>query len=122
MPKDSRTAAQRNRAIRQEALREQLSQQKHVEQVVENIEKIEDVEGFIKKKINEGLKIEQIIPLVKSNTERLKTATELRLKLVNKYLPDLKASEVEIFGGLEESPNIPDETKGKVIKLLDGKC
>jgi len=122
MPKDSRTAAQRNRAIRQEALREQLSQQKHVEQVVENIGKIEDVEGFIKKKINEGLKIEQIIPLVKSNTERLKTATELRLKLVNKYLPDLKASEVEIFGGLEESPNIPDETKGKVIKLLDGKC
>lgn len=122
MPKDSRTAAQRNRAIRQEALREQLSGQKHVEQVVENIEKIEDVEGFIKKKINEGLKIEQIIPLVKSNTERLKTATELRLKLVNKYLPDLKASEVEIFGGLEESPNITDETKGKVIKLLNGKC
>ena len=70
--------ANANRAIRQEALREQLSNQKHVEKVVDNINKIED--------LNEELDALAI--------QRLRAATEARLKLIGKYLPDLKATEL----------------------------
>ena len=70
-----------NRRIRQEALREQLSKQKHVEKVIDNIRKIESINPDDGNAAALELNI-------------LKTATELRLKLVNKYLPDLKATEL----------------------------
>jgi hypothetical protein len=41
--RDTRTVAQKNRALRQDELRRFLSEQKHVEKVIENINKIEDV-------------------------------------------------------------------------------
>ena len=70
-------ARNRNKAVRQEALREQLQAQGHVQYIVENITKIEDLTADIDH----------------NEAQRLKAATELRLKLVNKYLPDLKAVE-----------------------------
>jgi len=76
--KSGQSRAEANKAIRQEALREQLSAQGHVQHVIENIEKFEDL-------ANE---------LDNNSIQRLKAANEHRLKLINKYLPDLKATEL----------------------------
>lgn len=81
------TALNKNRAIRQEALREQLSKQKHVEQVIKNIKKME----------GQGAAMEP------TELNAMKYATDARLKLINKYLPDLKATEHSI-GGDGDSP------------------
>jgi tRNA threonylcarbamoyladenosine modification (KEOPS) complex Pcc1 subunit len=74
----STTRAQENKKIRQEALREQLSQGKHVEHVIDIADKLADVE----------------IKLEAQDASRLKAAADIKLKLINKYLPDLKAVEV----------------------------
>lgn len=79
------TRAANNKSIRQEALREQLSKQKHLEQVVKNVKKFE----------------EQGAAMEPNELQALKHATDTRLKLINKYLPDLK--QVEIEGGIEHS-------------------
>ena len=72
---DSRNKAAKNRAVRQEALREYLSNRGKVDYVFDNIEKIEKGEGDL---------------------QALKVASELRLRLINKYLPDTKHIEAEI--------------------------
>jgi hypothetical protein len=77
------TNAAKNRAIRQEALREQLSKQKHIEQVVKNIIKME----------------QQSASMEATELQAIRAATETRLKLVNKYLPDLKSTEFTGEGG-----------------------
>jgi hypothetical protein len=68
------TRAAANKKVRQEALREQLSSQGHVQKVIENINKLED-------------------PTIEVDVPRLKAAIDSRMKLINKYLPDLKATE-----------------------------
>ena len=85
MPKQGQSKAQANRAMRQEALREQLSKQKHIEQVVKNIKKIECLDHDSETFTNEVTKY--------------KIANEQRLKLINKYLPDLRATEHTADGG-----------------------
>jgi hypothetical protein len=72
---DSRNRAARVRAVKQEALREYLSNRGKVDYVFDNIEKIERGEG---------------------DFQALKAASELRLKLINKYLPDTKHIESEL--------------------------
>jgi hypothetical protein len=85
--KRGQSKADANKAIRQEALREQLSAQGHVQHVVDNIKKFEDLRRKIEPQ----------------QFARLRAATEFRLKLINKYLPDLKAT--EISGALDlDSP------------------
>ena len=76
--KDSKTAAHRNRAIRQEALREQLSQQGHEQYISEIIANLSDPE----------LEYDSLW------VQRLKAAADLRLKLMAKYIPDLKSQEL----------------------------
>ena len=76
--KDSKTAVHRNRAIRQEALREQLSQQGHEQYISEIITNLSDPELEY-----DGLWV-----------QRLKAAADLRLKLMAKYIPDLKSQEL----------------------------
>lgn len=85
----AKTRAQTNRGIRQDALREQLSAQGHVQHIVDNIKNIEelDIDG---EHFNNSL-------------NKLKVANEQRLKLVNKYLPELKAT--ELTGGDGEELN-----------------
>ena len=65
----------RNRKIRQDALRELLSKQKLVEKVIDIANKLEKGDC--------------------ENPQALKAAADLNLKLVNKYLPDLKGIEIE---------------------------
>jgi len=79
------TRAQTNRAIRQEALREQLSKQKHIEKVVDNINKMEQLDPHDDS--------------AKSQLDILRVANDQRLKLINKYLPDLRTTELTGEGG-----------------------
>ena len=76
--KDSKTAVHRNRAIRQEALRDQLSQQGHEQYISEIITNLSDPE----------LEYDSLW------VQRLKAAADLRLKLMAKYIPDLKSQEL----------------------------
>ena len=73
--------AAKQRKARQEALRDFLSSQKHEEKVVDNIKKIEklDVES----------------ESFSSELNKLKIANEQRLKLLNKYLPDIHHSTID---------------------------
>jgi hypothetical protein len=84
MPK---TRAQQNRAIRQEALREQLASQGHVQHVVEIAEKLSepDIEAL--------------------DIQRLKAKADIHFKLIDKYLPSLKAMELT---GDPENPVVVD--------------
>lgn len=86
------TSAQLNRQNRQENLREQLSQQKHVEQVIKNIKEIE--ETAFDDKGDDGEIDYKAMQAKQYRIQALKTANEQRLKLVNKYLPDLKNTEI----------------------------
>ena len=90
------TRAAENRKIRQEALRDQLSSQKLVEKVIDNITKMEQQGAAM-----EGQEL-----------QALKAATESRLKLINKYLPDLKAME------LTGDPDSPLEFKHALFEFV----
>ena len=74
----AKTKAQLNRQVRQEALREQLSQQGHEQYISEIISNLSDPE----------LEYDSLW------VQRLKAAADLRLKLMAKYLPDLKTTEI----------------------------
>lgn len=83
MSNRGKTVAQRNRAIRQESLRELLASQKHLEHAVELAHKIADLDEEIDA----------------HSINRLKIAMDAKLKIVNKYLPDLKSTELTGDGG-----------------------
>lgn len=76
----AKTQAQKNRAIRQEALREWLSEKCTAQHFVDNLEKIEGLDPESESFSNELAKY--------------KTANEQRLKVMGKYLPDLKNTEI----------------------------
>lgn len=78
----AKTRAQLNRAIRQEALRDQLASKGLVQKVLDNIDKMEKLAG------NDHFEL-----------TKLKTANEQRMKLIDKYLPSLKATELTGDGG-----------------------
>jgi hypothetical protein len=78
MMRDTATAKNKNRRMRQEALREQLSKQKHLEHVIELVDKIKDENN----------------PVADDMMARYKLAIDTKLRLVNKYLPDLKSTEI----------------------------
>ena len=81
----AKTRAQLNRKVRQDALRDQLEAKGLLQKVIETVEEIANPENEIDQ---HGL-------------NRLKIANEQRLRLINKYLPDLKAVEIS---GDENSP------------------
>ena len=74
----AKTKAQLNRQVRQEALRDQLSQQGHEQYIAEIISNLSDPE----------LEYDSLW------VQRLKAAADLRLKLMAKYIPDLKSQEL----------------------------
>lgn len=82
------TREQSNRRIRQEALREQLSKQKHIEHVLDILKKVE----------------EPATPLEPVDVQRYKLIVDTKLKLINKYLPDLKSVEVVDEDGNDALP------------------
>lgn len=76
------------RKNRQDALREMLSKKCTVEQVLRNINKME----------------EQGAAMEAQELQAMKYATETRLKLINKYLPELKSTEMTGESGKDLFP------------------
>lgn len=77
------TRAQRNRAIRQDALREQLAAGGHLQHVIEVAGKLSDPANVIEPDM----------------VQRYKIVIDTKLKLINKYLPDLKNVELTTEDG-----------------------
>ena len=75
----AKTRAQENRAIRQQALREKLENTGLVQQYLETIGKIEGLDPS-----GDNSRFE---------LDKLKVANEQRLKMIDKYLPSVKAVE-----------------------------
>lgn len=90
----AKTKAQENRAIRQESLREWLSKKCTAQHLVENIEKIEE--------LNPGEET------FNNQLNKLKTANEQRIKILSYYLPALKGVEVSGEGGGKLTINLVD--------------
>ena len=86
--KSGESRANHNKAIRQEALREQLSQGKHVEHVIDISNKLTDLPK----------------ELTSVEANRLKAAADIKMRLIDKYLPSLKAVEMT---GEDGKPLIP---------------
>ena len=72
--------ANENRRIRQEALREYLEQRGLLQHVFDLAKKLED--------------LDQELDAVK--VQRLGKVIDTQMKLINKYLPDLKSSEIDL--------------------------
>lgn len=94
--------ANQNKAIRQEALREQLSAQGHVQHVIDIADQLSD--------LNQELDPTQVA--------RLKATADIKLKLIGKYLPDLKQQEVTIHQE-QEITDIQD-VRSKLEQLETG--
>jgi hypothetical protein len=77
----------KQRAVRQEALREQLAGQKHIEHVVDIIDKLRDEKNDVSQEM----------------LTRYKMVIDAKLRLISKYCPDLKA--IEMSGELELKPH-----------------
>ena len=92
-----RTKAQENRKIRQDRLREQLAGQKHIEQVIKNIKEIEGLDFHAAG--GDGQIDYKRAQANKFRMDALKIACEQRMKLVDKYLPNLKSVELTGEGG-----------------------
>lgn len=78
-----KSAAAKNRALRQDAFRELLSNQKHHEHIVRLLDKIMDENQEVTDKM----------------LARYKITIDAKLALLKKYIPDLKATELTGEGG-----------------------
>lgn len=74
--------AKANRRVRQEALREYLSERGSVQHLLDLIEKVD--------------KLDPQDPDFDKNLAKLKVSIDQRQKLLGRYLPELKATEVEV--------------------------
>ena len=73
--------ANTNKAVRQEALRDQLSAQGHVQHVIDICGQLMDLDT-------------ELDPI---KVARLKATADIKLKLIGKYLPDLKQIEARVI-------------------------
>ena len=81
--KDSTTSANKRRAVNKEELRRYLSENNKVRQIIDNIEKLEDV----------NVELDNVM------TSRINSAITHRLSLLKKYLPDEKSIEIKNADG-----------------------
>jgi len=95
----AKTRAQENRAIRQDALRQWLSEKCTAQHIVENILKIEALSvKTLGGKDSDGIDYKNLQHR-QFQLAQLKVANDQRIKLLGKYLPDLKATEITGEGG-----------------------
>ena len=87
--KKGQSLAQQHKHARQESLRELLSKQGHLQHIIDMVDKIRDLDQH----------------LDNDHHSRLKTAIDTKMKLINKYLPDLKAVDLNVAGD-EDHPLI----------------
>lgn len=88
------TRAQSNRRIRQDALREQLEAGGHIQHVVDIANKLSNPADTLES----------------TDITRLKAAADIKLKLIDKYLPSLKQADYELTGK-DGAPLIPSSIK-----------
>jgi hypothetical protein len=102
MPKQGQTVAQANRSLRQEELREQLSAGGHVQHVIDIAQKLDG--------------LDEELTSVEAN--RLKAAADIKLRLIDKYLPSLKAVEMT---GEDGKPLIPAAIEITYVSVTESK-
>lgn len=78
------TRGQANRRLRQEKLREWLKEKCTAQHLVDNLEKIE--------------KLDPESEVFTNELNKYKVANEQRLKIMNKYIPDLRQVDMELTG------------------------
>ena len=81
----SRSQGETNRSVRQENLRDWLSKKCTAQHLIDNLDKIE--------------KLDSKSELFTNDLAKYKVANEQRLKILSKYLPDLKSTEITGEGG-----------------------
>ena len=89
---DTATAKNKNRRVRQEALREQLSNQGHLQHVIDITDKLKDESKQIDSQM----------------VNRYKVVIDTKLKLIDKYIPSLKAVEHSGEGGEDLVIKLPN--------------
>lgn len=88
------TRAQKNKQIRQDNMREQLASKQLERYVLEGIVKIDELASLNVKDFDTLEEFVAQSSVAKDKVVMLKTAIDARLKLMNKYLPDLKQTEI----------------------------
>ena len=79
----AKTRAQRERGIRQDELRKFIAERGKLSNIFDNLEKIEELDPEEDKHFDKRL-------------QQLKIANEQRIRLLNKYLPDMKEEQTEV--------------------------
>jgi len=95
------TVKSKNRKMRQENLREQLAAGGHVQHVLDIADKLSEPEA----------------KLESTDIQRYKAAADIKLKLIDKYLPSVKHSDVELTGS--DGGSIAMEITKRVISSED---
>lgn len=98
------TRQQSNRRIRQEALREQLAEQCRVQHIIEDLKKIDKLASIKYDDYKDEKQYLAEVSSAKDKASIIKVALDGRLKLLNKYLPDLKSVEVVDEDGNDALP------------------
>ena len=79
----AKTRAQRERGIRQDELRTFIAERGKLPYIFDNLEKIEELDPETDQYFDKRL-------------QQLKIANEQRIRLLNKYLPDMKEEQTEV--------------------------
>lgn len=79
----AKTRAQKVRAVKQDELRAYIGERNRLEHLIDNIEKIEQLNPEEDQYFDKRL-------------QQLKVANEQRIRLLNKYLPDMKEEQSQI--------------------------
>ena len=101
---DKANPATRNRRVRQEALRDYLESRGLVDHVIDLADKLDDESN----------------PIAPDMVARMKVSIDTRLKLINKYLPDLKQTELigDAENPLQINPaNLSDDQLAAIIAI-----
>ena len=88
------TRANQNRKIRQDALREQLSNQKLVEKVIDSIKEIDELASINIKDYSSAEEYNADVVAAKDKANLIKISIDSRMRLVSKYLPDLMSTDI----------------------------
>lgn len=101
----AKTRAHQNRAIRQDAIRAQLAAGGHIQHVVDISNKLQEL----------GNKLEPI------DVTRLKAAADLKLKLIDKYVPSLQSidSKIETVGDKRMKEMTDDELDAAILAVRE---
>lgn len=128
---NGRSVADRNRQIRQEALREQLAAKGHMQHVLENIDKMQELadderlEKIIRESNGDVEEVKAKIAQDEFKLKALNAACDKQLKLLNKLLPDAREVEIKTVGNNAtlvlnytgmNNPTPPEEIEGEVIE------